>query len=68
MFASWNPLQPEITDLIVQHDSRPLGRMEVTLRLVPSNDIQSVKSVFLLGPLTVIRPLLMIRGFLDDYS
>ena len=29
MFASWNPLQPEITDLIVQHDSRTLGRLEV---------------------------------------
>ena len=27
--ASWNPFQPEITDLIVEHDSRTLGRMEV---------------------------------------
>jgi len=29
VFASWNPSQPEITDLIVQHDARTLGRMEV---------------------------------------
>ena len=29
MFASWNPSQPEITDLIVQHDPRTLERVRV---------------------------------------
>jgi len=29
VFASWNPSQPEITDLIVQHDARTLERMKV---------------------------------------
>ncbi len=29
MFASWNPSQPEITDLIVQHDARTLERVKV---------------------------------------
>ena len=29
MFASWNPEQPEITDLIVQHDPYTLARVPV---------------------------------------
>jgi SAM-dependent methyltransferase len=29
VFASWNPSQPEITDLIVQHDARTLERVKV---------------------------------------
>ena len=29
MFASWNPAQPEITDLIIQHDPRTLQRLPV---------------------------------------
>jgi hypothetical protein len=29
VFRSWNPSQPEITDLIVQHDARTLERMKV---------------------------------------
>ena len=29
MFASWNPSQPEITDLIVQHDPHTLQRVKV---------------------------------------
>ena len=29
MFASWNPAQPEITDLIVQHDPSTLARVRV---------------------------------------
>ena len=29
MFAAWNPSQPEITDLIVQHDPRTLERVKV---------------------------------------
>ena len=29
MFASWNPSQPEITDLIVRHDARTLERVKV---------------------------------------
>jgi len=34
----------------------------LALRLVPSNDIRSATSVFMLGPLTAIRPLVMIAG------
>jgi 2-polyprenyl-3-methyl-5-hydroxy-6-metoxy-1,4-benzoquinol methylase len=29
MFAAWNPAQPEITDLMVQHDPRTLERLAV---------------------------------------
>jgi hypothetical protein len=36
----------------------------LALRLVPSADIRSASSVFLLGPLTAIRPLLMAAGVL----
>jgi len=36
----------------------------LALRLVPSIDIRSATSVFMLGPLTAIRPLVMIAGVL----
>src|SRR5215467_13760196 len=29
MFAAWNPDQPEITDLIIQHDPATLARLSV---------------------------------------
>jgi hypothetical protein len=29
VIAAWNPSQPEITDLIVQHDPRTLERLPV---------------------------------------
>jgi len=34
----------------------------ILLRLVPSTDIRSATSVMMLGPLTAIRPLVMIVG------
>jgi hypothetical protein len=40
----------------------------LTLRLVPSVDIRSATSVFMLGPLTAIRPLVMIAGVLYGVS
>ena len=36
----------------------------ILLRLVPSTDIRSATSVLMLGPLTAIRPLVMIAGVL----
>jgi len=36
----------------------------LALRLVPSTDIRSATSVFMLGPLTAIRPVVMIVGVL----
>lgn len=36
----------------------------LALRLAPSNDIRSATSVFMLGPLTAIRPVVMIAGVL----
>jgi len=36
----------------------------LSLRLLPSTDIRSASSVFFLGPLTAIRPLLMFVGVL----
>jgi hypothetical protein len=36
----------------------------LALRLLPSTDIRSASSVFLLGPFTAIRPLLMFTGVL----
>lgn len=38
------------------------------LRLLPSTDIRSATSVFMLGPLTAIRPLVMIAGVLYGVS
>jgi L-asparagine transporter-like permease len=40
----------------------------LALRLVPSADIRSATSVFMLGPLTAIRPLVMIAGVLYGIS
>jgi len=36
----------------------------LALRLVPSTDVRSATSVLMLGPLTAIRPLVMIAGVL----
>ncbi len=36
----------------------------LALRLAPSNDFRSATSVFMLGPLTAIRPIVMIGGVL----
>jgi hypothetical protein len=40
----------------------------LALRLVPSTDIRSATSVFMLGPLTAIRPVVMIVGVLYGIS
>ena len=40
----------------------------LALRLLPSTDIRSATSVFMLGPLTAIRPLIMIAGVLYGIS
>ncbi len=38
--------------------------LNLAVRLVPSTDIRSATSVFMLGPLTAIRPMVMIAGVL----
>lgn len=40
----------------------------LALRLIPSTDIRSATSVLVLGPLTAIRPLVMIAGALSAIS
>lgn len=40
----------------------------LALRLIPSTDIRSATSVLMLGPLTAIRPLVMIAGVLYGIS
>ena len=40
----------------------------LALRVVPSTDIRSATSVLMLGPLTAIRPLVMIAGVLAGLS
>jgi hypothetical protein len=40
----------------------------LALRLLPSTDIRSATSVFMLGPLTAIRPLIMVAGILYGIS
>jgi hypothetical protein len=40
----------------------------ILLRLLPSTDIRSATSVMMLGPLTAIRPLIMIAGVLYGIS
>lgn len=39
-----------------------LVAVNLALRLLPSTDIRSATSVFMLGPLTAIRPLVMVAG------
>jgi len=38
--------------------------LSLSLRLVPSTDLRSATSVFVLGPLTAVRPVIMIVGVL----
>lgn len=40
----------------------------LTLRLIPSTDVRSATSVMMLGPLTAVRPLIMIAGVLYGIS
>ena len=40
----------------------------LALRLIPSTDIRSATSVFMLGPLTAIRPLVLIAGVVYGIS
>lgn len=40
----------------------------ILLRLVPSTDVRSATSVMMLGPLTAIRPLVMVTGVLYGIS
>jgi hypothetical protein len=42
--------------------------LNLALRLLPSTDIRSATSVFMLGPLTAIRPFIMIAGVLYGIS
>lgn len=42
--------------------------LNLALRLVPSTDIRSATSVLMLGPLTAIRPLILITGVLYGIS
>jgi hypothetical protein len=42
--------------------------LNLALRLFPSTDIRSATSVFMLGPLTAVRPLVMIAGVLYGIS
>lgn len=42
--------------------------LNLALRLIPSTDIRSATSVLMLGPLTAIRPLVMIAGVLYGIS
>ena len=42
--------------------------LNLALRLLPSTDIRSATSVLMLGPLTAIRPLIMIAGVLYGIS
>lgn len=45
-----------------------LVMFNLALRLLPSTDIRSATSVLMLGPLTAIRPLVMIAGVLYGIS
>lgn len=40
----------------------------LTLRLIPSTDVRSATSVLMLGPLTAVRPLVMIAGVVYGIS
>jgi hypothetical protein len=42
--------------------------LSLALRLIPSSDIRSATSVLMLGPLTALRPLIMIVGVVYGIS
>jgi SAM-dependent methyltransferase len=61
MFRSWNPEQPEITDLIVRHDSHALARLPVR-----KQDVLEVFAKFQNGQaLRAVEALPAEDGFLD---
>ncbi len=61
MFRSWNPEQPEITDLIVRHDSHTLVRLPV-----PKQDVLEIFAKFKNGQaLRAVEALPAEDGFLD---
>ena len=61
MIAAWNPAQPEISDLIIQHDARTLERLPVR-----KDELVTVFSQFRnRQALRVIRSLPENDGFLD---
>jgi hypothetical protein len=45
-----------------------LALLNLALRLIPSTDIRSATSVFMLGPLTAVRPLVTIAGVVYGIS
>jgi SAM-dependent methyltransferase len=62
VFASWNPSQPEITDLIVQHDACTLERVKVR-----KQEVLDTFSQFSNGQaMRAIKPLPELGGILDE--
>jgi hypothetical protein len=62
VFRSWNPSQPEITDLIVEHDPRTLDRVKVR-----KQDVLDTFSRFSNRPaLRAVEQLPEREGFLDE--
>jgi 2-polyprenyl-3-methyl-5-hydroxy-6-metoxy-1,4-benzoquinol methylase len=65
MFPSWkNPAQPEITDLIVQHDPRTLKRLPVRKQEILDTFLQFQNR----KALQAARALPERSGFLDDHE
>jgi len=62
MLSAWNPAQPEITDLIIQHDPNSLARLPVRKR-----DVLSVFSKFAnRAAIRAVEALPDAAGILDD--
>jgi 2-polyprenyl-3-methyl-5-hydroxy-6-metoxy-1,4-benzoquinol methylase len=62
MFPAWNPAQPEITDLIVQHDPRTLRRLPVRKQTL----LEVFSRFHNRRALRAVLALPEIDGFLDD--
>lgn len=62
MLPAWNPAQPEITDLIVQHDPRTLERLHVRKQAV----LEVFSQFHNRKALRAVRPLPENAGILDD--
>ena len=61
MFPSWNPLQPEISDLVVQHDPESLRRLPVNKQEI----LRIFESFSNKKAIRVLAPLRAEDGFLD---
>jgi hypothetical protein len=64
VFPSWNPLQPEISDLVVQHEPKTLNRIPVNKQEI----LQVFEAFANKKAISVIKRIPATNGFLDPIA